>query len=147
MENLLSSTDIATLFLDQQLTVRRYTPRALSVIKLMPGDVGRSITDLASDASQVLKTLKSTEKQIQASKNRWFMVRTMPYRTEDSRIDGVVITCTDVSVAKSLEASLRGDRVVNVRPRSEVPQLNDALNNRCTSASTQRNETKFSAAA
>lgn len=70
MENLLSSTDIATLFLDQQLTVRRYTPRVLSVIKLMPGDVGRSITDLASDASQVLKTLKSTEKQIQASKNR-----------------------------------------------------------------------------
>ena len=75
------------------------------------------------------------------------MVRTMPYRTQDSRIDGVVITCTDVSVARSLEASLRGDRVVNVRPRSEVPQLNDALNNRCTSASTQRNETKFSAAA
>lgn len=123
MENLLSSTDIATLFLDQQLTVRRYTPRALSVIKLMPGDVGCPVTDLvtelqgedlASEVSQVLKTLKSTEKQIQVSKNRWFMVRTMPYRTQDNRIDGVVITFTDVSVAKSLEASLRGDRVVNV---------------------------------
>lgn len=95
----------------------------MSVIKLLPGDVGRPITDLvtelqgedlASDASQVLKTLKFTEKQIQASKNRWFMVRTMFYRTQDNRIDGVVITFTDVSVAKSLEASLQGDRVVNV---------------------------------
>lgn len=116
MENLLNSTDVATLFLDQALNVRRYTPRTLSVIKLIPGDAGRPITDLVSDlhydalavdAGEVLRTLMFKEKEVSASNNRWFMVRTMPYRTQDNRIDGVVITFTDISVAKSLEASLR----------------------------------------
>ncbi len=136
MENLLNSTDIATLFLDEQLHVRRYTPRTLSVIKLIPSDVGRPITDLvtelqgdglAADAGQVLKTLMFTEREVQASRNRWFMVRTMPYRTQDNRIEGVVITFTDVSVAKSLEASLRGDRVANNVVAKAKPRRNRTL--------------------
>lgn len=120
MENLFNSTDVATLFLDQQLNVRRFTPRALNVIKLRPGDIGRPITDLvselsgdelATDARDVLKTLMFKEKEVSASRGRWFMVRTMPYRTQDNRIDGVIITFSDISVAKSLEASLRLKRV------------------------------------
>lgn len=115
MENLLNSTDIATLFLDRFLCVRRFTTRATNIIKLIPGDVGRPISDLATDlqadlakdAADVLRTLMFQEKDVQASGQRWFRVRTMPYRTQDNRIDGVVITFNDISAAKHVEAGLR----------------------------------------
>jgi two-component system CheB/CheR fusion protein len=115
MENLLNSTDIATLFLDRFLRVRRFTTRATNIIKLIPGDVGRPISDLASDlqadlakdAADVLRTLMFQEKDVQAAGQRWFRVRTMPYRTQDNRIDGVVITFNDISAAKHVEAGLR----------------------------------------
>jgi len=116
MRNLLDSTDIATLFLDKDLNVRRFTTLATKIIKLIPADVGRPITDLASDlrypelaedAREVLRTLAVAEKQIAARDGRWFSVRVMPYRTLDDRIDGVVITFTDITAAKKLEAKLR----------------------------------------
>lgn len=116
MKNLLDSTDIATLFLDRHLNVRRYTQQAAKIIKLIPGDVGRPITDLvsdlddptlAADVREVLRTLVPTEKPVTAPDGRWFTVRIMPYRTMDDRIDGVVITFADITVAKTLEAKLR----------------------------------------
>jgi two-component system CheB/CheR fusion protein len=116
MKNLLDSTDIATLFLDNNLNVRRFTPQATKIIRLIPGDKGRPITDLASelhypqlaeDAQEVLRTLASAEKPIAAGDGRWFTVRIMPYRTLDDRIDGVVITFADITVAKALETKLR----------------------------------------
>ena len=116
MKNLLNSTDIATIFLDNELNVRRFTPQATKIIKLIPADVGRPITDLATaltypelagDAREILRTLASAEKQIGARDGRWFTVRIMPYRTLDNRIDGVVITFADITVAKTLEAKLR----------------------------------------
>jgi len=116
MKNLLNSTDIATLFLDNELNVRRFTPQATKIIKLIPSDAGRPITDLASelrypelagDAKEVLRTLTSVEKPIAARDGRWFTVRIMPYRTLDDRIDGVVITFLDITGAKKLEAQLR----------------------------------------
>ena len=116
MKNLLNSTDIATLFLDNELNVRRFTPQATKIIKLIPADTGRPITDLASelrypelpdDAREVLRTLAAAEKPIGARDGRWFTVRIMPYRTLDERIDGVVITFADITAAKTLEAKLR----------------------------------------
>jgi len=116
MKNLLNSTDIATLFLDNDLNVRRFTTQATKIIKLIPGDVGRPITDLASDllypelsddAREVLQKLGFAEKPVNARDGRWFSVRIMPYRTHDDRIDGVVITFADITVAKTLEAQLR----------------------------------------
>ena len=116
MKNLLNSTDIATLFLDNDLKVRRFTTQATKIIKLIPGDVGRPITDLASDllypeladdAREVLQKLGFTEKPITARDGRWFAARIMPYRTLDDRIDGVVITFADITGAKTLEAQLR----------------------------------------
>jgi two-component system CheB/CheR fusion protein len=116
MKNLLNSTDIATLFLDNNLKVRRFTTQATKIIKLIPSDVGRPITDLASDllypelvtdAREVLQKLGFAEKPIAARDGRWFTVRIMPYRTLDDRIDGVVITFADITVAKTLEARLR----------------------------------------
>jgi chemotaxis methyl-accepting protein methylase len=118
MKNLLESTDIATLFLDKELCVRRFTTQATKIIKLIPGDIGRPITDqvsdldyplLADDARDVLRTLVATEKSVSTCDGRWFTVRIMPYRTLDDRIDGVVITFTDITTAKTLEAKLRGE--------------------------------------
>ncbi len=121
MKNLLNSTDIATLFLDNDLNVRRFTPQTTKIIKLIPADVGRPITDLATDlkypeladdAREILRTLTSAEKPIGARDGRWFMVRIMPYRTLDNRIDGVVITFADITAAKTLETQLRDNQSV-----------------------------------
>jgi chemotaxis methyl-accepting protein methylase len=116
MKNLLNSTDIATVFLDNDLCVRRFTLQAKTIIKFIPSDVGRPITDLASDllypglvtdAHKVLRTLVFSEKSITTKDGRWFTVRVMPYRTMDNRIDGVVITFADITTAKKVEAELR----------------------------------------
>jgi two-component system CheB/CheR fusion protein len=116
MKNLLNSTDIATLFLDDALNIRRFTTRTASIIKLIASDVGRPITDivtdlhypaLADDAREVLHTLVFSEKQVSATDGRWFTVKIMPYRTQENRIVGLVITFSDISVAKKLEESLR----------------------------------------
>jgi two-component system, chemotaxis family, CheB/CheR fusion protein len=119
MKNLLDSTDIATLFLDDGLRVRRFTNQMSTIINLIPGDVGRPISDLASDlvypdlhteAREVLRTLAFRERPIATRDGRWFSVRIMPYRTLDGRIDGLVITFIDITAAKHLETTLRGER-------------------------------------
>jgi len=121
MDNLLDSTDVATLFLDRDLNVRRFTPQATKIIKLIPTDAGRPITDIASnlsypeladDARDVLRKLASMEKPIGSRDGRWFTVRIMPYRTVDDRIDGVVITFANITVAKTLEEQLRKKHTV-----------------------------------
>jgi chemotaxis methyl-accepting protein methylase len=119
MKNLLNSTDIATLFLDDALAVRRFTTQTTRIIKLIAGDAGRPITDIATDldypqmaadAREVLRTLILIEKQVATRDGRWFLVRIMPYRTLENRIDGVVITFSDITAAKRLEAQLRQTR-------------------------------------
>ncbi|TLU83162.1 MAG: PAS domain S-box protein [Chlorobium sp.] len=116
MKNLLNSTDIATLFLDDSLNIRRFTTRTTSIIKLIASDVGRPITDivtdlhypdLAEDAREVIQTLIFCEKQVPATNGRWFNVKIMPYRTQENRIIGLVITFSDITEAKNLEENLR----------------------------------------
>jgi two-component system CheB/CheR fusion protein len=116
MQNLLNSTDIATLFLDNQLNVRRYTEQIARVIHLREGDIGRPLSELAStllypelhaDVKETLRTLAFSEKQIATSDGHWFTVRIMPYRTLANVIQGVVITFVDITAAKELESRLR----------------------------------------
>lgn len=116
MKNLLDSTEIATLFLDDAFNVRRFTAPTTRIFKLIPTDTGRPITDIVSelnypdlikDAREVLRTLVFREHDVPAADGRWFKVRTMPYRTQENRIDGVVITFSDISASKKLEAELR----------------------------------------
>ncbi|MHB1461785.1 MAG: chemotaxis protein CheB [Armatimonadota bacterium] len=125
MKNLLDSTDIATVFLDNKLLVRRFTYQATKIMRLIPSDVGRPVTDITSDllydgltddAQDVLRTLVFSLKQIPTRDGRWYSVRIMPYRTVDNRIDGVVITLSDISAAKALETELRlkADRINNI---------------------------------
>ena len=118
MQNVLNSIEIAILFLDQNLNVRRYTERAASIINLRESDVGRPLSDLTSsmeyptlhaDALETLRTLTPSEKQIKTADGRWFSVRIMPYRRLDNAIDGVVITLFDITDTKALETRLRGE--------------------------------------
>lgn len=115
MNNLLNSTDIATLFLDKELKIRRYTPQATKIFKLIKSDIGRPFTDLVSDliypelvddASEVLKTLVFIKKQIPTKDQRWFSIRIMPYRTFEDRIDGLVITFFNITDLKQMEEKM-----------------------------------------
>jgi two-component system CheB/CheR fusion protein len=151
MKNLLNSTDIATLFLDNDLKVRRFTTQATKVIKLIPGDVGRPITDLASDllypelatdAREVLQKLGFAEKPITARDGRWFTVRIMPYRTLDDRIDGVVITFADITVAKTLEAQLREKHAILEKFVAKQSSETEPAGEKVTAKTVGRKETK-----
>ncbi|MGE5400931.1 MAG: PAS domain-containing protein, partial [Ignavibacteriales bacterium] len=115
MINLLNNTDIALLFLDKDLHIRRYTNQTTKIFKLIQSDIGRSFTDQVSDlnypeiledAMDVLRTLVLVEKDIATKDGRWFKTRIMPYRTSDDRIDGLVITFSYITKAKNLESEL-----------------------------------------
>lgn len=118
MRNLLNSTEIVTVFLDNQLLIRRFTSGADKLFKLLPGDVGRPLSDIVNDllypemiseAQEVLRTLVFSEKQIITTDGRWFAVRIMPYRTMEDVIGGLVLTFTDITAAKQLETELRNE--------------------------------------
>jgi two-component system CheB/CheR fusion protein len=122
MKNLLNSTDIATLFLDKELNIRRFTPQATKIFKLIKSDIGRPFTDqvsdlvypeLVADALEVLGTLVFIQKQIPTKDERWFSIRIMPYRTFDDRIDGLVITFINLSDLKQVEVKLQETEQMN----------------------------------
>jgi two-component system CheB/CheR fusion protein len=122
MKNLLNSTDIATLFLDKELNIRRFTNQTTKIFKLIKSDIGRPFTDqvsdlnypdLADDALEVLRTLVFIEKQISTKDGRWFSIRIMPYRTYDDRIDGLVITFINISDLKQMEVKLQDTEQIN----------------------------------
>ena len=110
MNNLLNSTQIATLFLDSGLNIRRFTKEAAKLINLRGSDVGRPLQDLttrleydglAADAQKVIDTLETIEREVKDKDGAWFRIRQMPYRTLENSIDGVVITFTNISELKA----------------------------------------------
>lgn len=115
MRNLLNSTGVVTIFLDNQLHVLRFTSGANELFKLIQADVGRPLSDITSDlvypgmaeeAREVLRTLVFSEKEITTIDGRWFSVRIMPYRTMNEVIAGVVITFSEITGTKKLEEKL-----------------------------------------
>ncbi len=116
MSNLLTGTQIATLFLSNDLIIRRFTPTATDIINLIQTDTGRPLSDialkleyqeLAQDARDVLRTLALKEKEVRGNNGRWYLMRIMPYRTLANVIDGVVITCIDITEQKKTQEALR----------------------------------------
>jgi two-component system CheB/CheR fusion protein len=107
MNNLLSGTGIATLFLDHQLRILRFTPTASEIINLIPSDAGRPVAHIVSnlvgydclvaDAQAVLDTLIPKEVEVQTTANRWFTLRIQPYRTLANVIEGAVMTFVDIT--------------------------------------------------
>lgn len=113
--NLLNSTEVATIFLDRSLCVRRFTPRATRLFRLIPTDVGRQAADIAlrfkSDdlltrARQVLRTLQPYSEEVFADDGSCYIARVLPYRTADDHIDGVVLTFVDISELKHYQSEL-----------------------------------------
>ncbi|MGI4862639.1 MAG: CheR family methyltransferase [Janthinobacterium lividum] len=116
MKNLLDATDIALIFLDNDLLIKRFTPSVLRIINLVPADVGRPLVHFASnlryphllrDVQQVLDRLTSQETNIQTTTNEWYTMRILPYRTLDNYINGAIITFTRITGLKTLEAQLQ----------------------------------------
>jgi two-component system, chemotaxis family, CheB/CheR fusion protein len=106
LQNVLYSTGVATIFLDTSLNIRFFTPATKSLFGVIPSDVGRPLADLTSltaddallaDAKTVLETLTPVEHKIEAQTGAWYVRRILPYRTQDSTVDGVVITFADVT--------------------------------------------------
>ena len=119
MKNLLNSTNIATLFLDNHLKVKRFTTPVADIIKLIPTDVGRPVSDIASslkgvdlteEVMHVLNSMACKEAEVQTADDRSYFMRISPYRTIGDVIDGAVVTFTDISGLKKMERSLRESR-------------------------------------
>jgi two-component system CheB/CheR fusion protein len=116
MRNLLDSTEIATIFLDVELCIRRFTPRATEIIPLAGTDSGRPIkhfatnlidADLARNAEGVLDDLIVREIEVKSAADRIYILRTRPYRTVNNVIDGVVMTFEDITERKKAENEIR----------------------------------------
>lgn len=125
MKNQMDSTKIATLFLDNNLCVKHFASQMSVVSRLISSDVGRPITDIASDliypelkedVGEVLRTLISVEKQVMSYNGCWFNTRILPYHTLEDKIDGVVITFVDITQSKVLETELRKTKLALEQP-------------------------------
>ena len=116
LRNLISSTDIATIFLDRDLRVKRYTPRTQELFNLIKTDIGRPLEhvthkldygSLTADLAEVLETSQPIEREVRTSNNHWYMVRVFPYRTLQEHIDGVVATFVDITERRHMEHAVR----------------------------------------
>ena len=127
LQNVLYSTDVATLFLDSDLNIRFFTPATRSIFSILPGDIGRPLADLsplttdadlAADARTVLRTFAPIEREVGAGTGLWYMRRILPYRAQDDVVEGVVITFTDITerrhAAEALEAAERQAQLANL---------------------------------
>ena len=113
LQNLFQSTRIATLFVDRELRIKKFTPAAIEVFRLIEGDLGRPIADVAprfpggdlvKEIREVLRTLSSHERQVRSEAgDAWYLQRILPYRTVEDVIDGVVLTFLDITALKRAE--------------------------------------------
>ncbi len=118
LNNLLRSIEIATLYLDRELRIKRYTLAATKIFNLIPSDIDRPVKQLATnlhydsfseDLNQVLKTLVVKSVEVQAIDDLWFEMHIIPYRTADNIIEGVLVTLVEITYQKKIE--FRFDKV------------------------------------
>jgi two-component system CheB/CheR fusion protein len=119
LQNLLNSTEVATIFLDNELHIKRFTSEAKRVSNLIASDVGRPLSDIASkltseqlleDARDALQTLVVKEREVQTVDGSWFVMRILPYRTAKNTIDGLVLTFLDITKNKQAEQVVQAAR-------------------------------------
>ena len=120
LQNLLTATDIATLFINKEMRIQRYTSRLSELFNIRPEDRGRPISDITSklgydklekDAEKVLRNLQPIEKETTDSEGNVYLTRLRPYRSSEDKIDGVVITFIDFTVRKKVEEDLRNSKL------------------------------------
>jgi two-component system, chemotaxis family, CheB/CheR fusion protein len=144
-QNLMASTGVGTIFLDRSFNIKLFTPRACDIYNLIPSDVNRPLmdittrllyADLIEDVEQVLNRLQPVEHEVQTRDGAWYLVRLVPYRTKEDRIDGVVITFIDTTSRKAATETLRRTRdemELRVKERTgDLQTANDALRNEVT---------------
>jgi two-component system CheB/CheR fusion protein len=131
MTNLLNCTNVATIFLDAHFRIKLFTPAATTLFNLIASDIGRSLgditarfsdPDLLGDAQQVLRQLTPLEKEVSTAEGSWWVRRIMPYRTHDDRIEGVVVTFTDVTLLRQANMVLEqqvAERTQSLHEREE----------------------------
>lgn len=116
LQNLLDATDVATLFLDRELRIRRFTPQVGKLFNIIDADRGRPLEhithhlqgdSLPADAQEVLKSLAPRQREMSDEAGNHYLVRFRPYRSLQDRIEGVVITFVDVTAMKQTEEELR----------------------------------------
>jgi transcriptional regulator with GAF, ATPase, and Fis domain len=117
------------------MRLRRFTAHATDLFKLIPGDIGRALSDISTDldylqlrndAQEVLRTLIFCEQQVATHDGRWYRVRIMPYRTLENMIDGVVITFIDISDIKKAEVALLDSKARLASEANALNRLTDA---------------------
>ncbi len=126
LQNILYSTDVATIFLDIDLNIRFFTPATKSLFNVIPTDIGRPLADLHSlaadsdlliDARTVPQTLSPIEREIQARGGHWYVRRILPYRAQNDGVEGVVVTFADITerrrTADALESAKREAQQAN----------------------------------
>jgi two-component system CheB/CheR fusion protein len=116
LHNLIASTDIATVFVDRAMSIKRFTPHATKLFNLIPTDVGRSLLDithrldyatLAGDAAEAFQSLRLIEREVRSQEGRWYLARVLPYRTSEDRIEGAVLTFVDITSRRKAEETMR----------------------------------------
>ncbi len=116
LQNVLYSTDLATLFLDRDLKIRFFTPATKLLFSIIANDVGRPLTDFSSltndpdllgDAKAVLATLVPIEREIEAKTGAWYIRRILPYQVPGDSVEGVVITFADITDRRKIADALR----------------------------------------
>jgi two-component system, chemotaxis family, CheB/CheR fusion protein len=120
LQNLLNSTEVATVFLDSELRIKRFTPEAARVSKVINSDIGRPFSDIVStvqydglkdDARTVFQTLVFKEREVKSLDGRWYLLRIFPYRTSKNVIDGLVLTYLDITQSKRAAEAARDARL------------------------------------
>jgi two-component system CheB/CheR fusion protein len=119
LQNVLYSTDVATMFLDTRLNIRFFTPATKSLFNILAGDIGRPLADLSaaaaddtliSDAGLVLLDGKPRESQVRTHSGSWFVRRISPYQAKEKDVEGVVITFSDITERKHIADALEEAR-------------------------------------
>ncbi|MFC0398767.1 CheR family methyltransferase [Paraburkholderia rhizosphaerae] len=124
LQNLIAANDIGTIFVDRNICIKRYTPRATDVFSIIPSDIGRSLLDithrleyakLADDAAEAFDSLRLIERELRSNDGRWYLARFVPYRTTEDRIDGAVLSFIDITERRNAEDRLRdGERRMRI---------------------------------
>lgn len=135
LRNLLRSTDIATLFLDTELRIRMFTPRFGRLFEVRPEDAGRPLEHfqprvddpgLLDDAREVIESVVPKTAEVRDAEGRWYVRRVLPYRTERDRVEGVVVTYSDVTALQEARRELAGlnrDLELRVEERTGLVQV------------------------